>query len=119
LDLRGREHWRITARTPIRGPRWSPSGYRVAYLSGAAGTGGRLLRVVNGDGTGDRVVAAARATPPAWHPITARHVDTRAVLWRARPREIPRALAWARDGHRLLAIAPGAVTAYAGGAGRV
>ena len=134
LDLRGHEHWRITARTPIRGPRWAPSGYRVAYLSGAAGTGGRLLRVVNGDGTGDRVVAAARATPPAWHPITTRHVlahvdaagriavrdvDTRAVLWRARPREIPRALAWSRDGHRLLAIAPGAVTAYGGGSGRV
>ena len=134
LDLGGHEHWRILARTPIRAPRWAPSGFRVAYLAGAAGTGGRLLRVVNGDGTGDRPLAAARATPPAWRPgparnvvahvdaagrIAVRDVDTRAILWRARPREIPRSLAWSRDGHRLLAIGPAAVTAYAGGSGRV
>jgi hypothetical protein len=134
VDLRGRPRWRITARGPIRAPRWAPSGFRVAYLSGEAGSGGRLLRVVNGDGTGDRAIAAARATPPAWHPGTVRHVlahvdaagriavrdvDTGAVLWRARPREIPRRLAWSRDGHRLLAIGPAAVTAYAGGSGRV
>jgi hypothetical protein len=134
VDLGGHRHWRLTGRTPIRAPRWAPSGFRVAYLSGAAATGGRLLRVVNGDGTGDRALAAARATPPAWRPgparnvlahvdaagrIAVRDVDTRAILWRARPREIPRMLTWSRDGHRLLAIAPGAVTAYAGGSGRL
>jgi hypothetical protein len=105
----------------------------VAYLAGTPGRGGRILRVVDGDGTGDHAVAAAGAAAPAWHPGTVRHVlayadvagrvvvrdvDAGRLLWRARPSETPRALTWSHDGHRLLAVSRREVTAYAGGSGR-
>ena len=69
LDPRtGKVHWSITAAAPVRGARWSleptvPPCCRVAYLT--AGT----LRIVAGDGSGDRELA--RADPraaPAWRP---------------------------------------------------
>jgi hypothetical protein len=44
-------------------PRWSPSGFRIAYRAG------RTLRVVAGDGTGDTLVAKNVAyLPPVWSP---------------------------------------------------
>lgn len=59
----GDVRWSITADGPVSEPRWSPSGVRVAYLAG------RSLRVVAGDGSPDRPLAA-RAAPvaPAWMP---------------------------------------------------
>jgi hypothetical protein len=63
VDPRGNVRWTI-ARPRVSDPRWySPSGYRVAYLS--AGT----LRVIAGDGTGDRLLATHVApVAPAWRP---------------------------------------------------
>src|SRR5206468_4648201 len=55
VDLHGRRHWSLAARAPVHGPRWSPDGFRIAYLSG------RAVRVVAGDGTADRLVAPGRA----------------------------------------------------------
>jgi hypothetical protein len=133
VDLHGRRRWHVAHRRVIRAPSWAPSGFRVAYLTGVPGDGGRMLRIVAGDGTGDRFLASAGPTPPAWHPgtatnvlayvdvagrITVRDADTRAVLWRARPREVPRTLSWSHDGHRLIAVGAGAVTSYAGRSGR-
>ena len=66
VDPRGNVRWAI-ARPDVSDPRWfSPTGYRVAYLS--AGT----LRVIAGDGTDDRLLAArvARRRARRGGPIT-------------------------------------------------
>jgi hypothetical protein len=63
LDPEGEVRWSVTAPAEVSDPRWAPSGFRVAYLSGGD------LRVVAGDGTGDRVVARDVApVAPAWRP---------------------------------------------------
>jgi hypothetical protein len=108
----GAERWRVTAPEPIRAARWSlEPGFRVAYLT----TGGEL-RVVAGDGTGDRPFARAGAAIPAWRPggghvlayvspsgrVEVRDVDTGALI--ASPRvAVPRAraLSWSPSGRRL------------------
>jgi RNA polymerase sigma-70 factor, ECF subfamily len=126
VDLRGQRRWHVAARREISAPAWSPSGFRVAYLAGRPGAGGRTLRVVAGDGTADRVVAAAGPTPPAWRPgarhvlahadvagrLVVRDLDGGAVLWRVRAAHTPKALAWTPDGRRLLALDATGVTTY-------
>jgi len=75
LEPDGTLRWSITAPQRIAVPRWSPSGERIAYRSGFD------LRVVAGDGTGDRLLAGSTAAgtpadarispayvPPAWSP---------------------------------------------------
>jgi hypothetical protein len=55
--------WSIPSDRLVTHPSWSSSGIKVAYLSG------RSLRVVAGDGTGDRMLAR-RVAPvtPEWRP---------------------------------------------------
>ena len=76
LDLRGRVRWSLLAPRPVTGALWSPSGFRVAYRSG------QDLRVVAGDGTGDRLLdrrhvpadgVAARPRARARLPLRAPH----------------------------------------------
>lgn len=63
VDPLGEVRWSVTQRRRIASPTWSPSGFRVAYLSGDS------VRVVAGDGTEDRLVdAGAAATAPVWKP---------------------------------------------------
>jgi hypothetical protein len=64
VDPLGQVRWTVTAAGPVRDPRWSPSGYRIAYRSG------KDLRVVAADGTDDHLVARD-VTPvaPAWRPV--------------------------------------------------
>jgi hypothetical protein len=93
---------------------WSYEGYRVAYLSGPS------LRVVNGNATGDRLIARRISVTPvpalAWRPgthelayVNSRNrlvlldVDRNAVLWR-RPVAGVERLLWSPDGRRLLAV---------------
>lgn len=114
VDPRGNIRWTIERPRRISGARWSPDGFRVAYLSGSS------LRVVAGDSTGDtelrrRVFPA----PPAWRPaanhelafatvdgrVALVHTDTGAVRWRSEPGvEPPRQLTWSEDGRRLLVL---------------
>ncbi len=62
-DRDGTTRWSL-ARPAINRVAWSPGdGYRVAYRSG------RELRIVAGDGSGDRLLAARSApVTPAWQP---------------------------------------------------
>ena len=64
VDPAGAVQWTISAQAPVRDPRWSTSGYRIAYR-----TGGDLW-VVAGDGTGAaRVARDVAPVAPAWRPI--------------------------------------------------
>lgn len=112
LEPNGRVRWKLTRGRPIGGPQWSYEGYRIAYLTGPA------LRVVNGDGTGDRLVTPnaggsgliALAWRPGTHELAYNNahnqlvlldIDRRRVLWR-RPSTGVEQLLWSDDGQRLL-----------------
>jgi hypothetical protein len=126
----GRVHWSL-ARPHVSRPRWSPSGFRVAYLSG------RTVRVVAGDGTGDRKIGAGVAAE--WRPdpkggvavvggqkvyagqnvlavaapdgrVRALDVDTRQTMWTG-PRVAGgiRTMSWSTDSGRLLVATARAV----------
>jgi hypothetical protein len=115
LEPNGRVHWKLARARPIGGPQWSYEGYRIAYLAGPA------LRIVNGDGTGDRLLnanAVGTGLPAfAWRPgthqlayknahneIVLQDVDDGRVLWHRQTKGVERIL-WSDDGQRLLVAA--------------
>ncbi len=112
LEPNGRVHWTLARAQPIGGPQWSYEGFRIAYFAGPA------LRVVNGDGTGDRLInpnavgsgLAALAWRPGTHELAYKNarnllvlldVDRNRVLWQRKTDGIER-LMWSADGQRLL-----------------
>jgi len=112
LEPNGSVHWKLARTHPVGAPQWSYEGYRIAYLDGHA------LRIVNGNGTGDRLLApnAVGAGLPAyaWRPGTHElaykngrnelllvDVDRSRVLWRRATKGIEQLL-WSDDGRRLL-----------------
>jgi hypothetical protein len=114
IEPPGEIRWSLARPQLLEAPRWAPSGYRIAYRAG------RTLRVVAGDGTGDRLLApeVQPVAAPAWRPGS-RHVlayadglgvvrvvdaDTRVELWRTRAVRSPVHLEWSRDGRRLLVV---------------
>lgn len=118
LEPDGDKRWSL-ARPNVRLPAWggTRSDTRIAYLSGST------LRVVAGDGTGDRVVAT-RAAPvaPVWlprapHALTYATRDGRLIttslqtgreLWRTSRGARVERLQWSTDGRRLLVLRAGA-----------
>jgi hypothetical protein len=115
LDPRGRPRWSLARPARVWRARWSPDGFRIAYLSG------RNLRVVAGDGTGDASLATGVGiAPPAWRPgaghqlafvdragrVRVVETDSRALIWRSAEGTVPTQLAWSADGRLLLAVAP-------------
>ena len=112
-NAKGAVRWSIERSGAVHGARWSPDGFRVAYLNG------RELRVVVGDGTGDAVVRQqVGTTPPEWRPqaghelafatvdgrIELVETDSAKTLWRTVSREPPIQLVWSEDGERLLVL---------------
>lgn len=112
LEPDGEVRWKL-ARVGARFPRWggSRTDTRIAYLAG------NVLRVVPGDGTGDRALARdVTAVAPAWRPgtrhvlayadadgrVVAVDVDTGRRVWRTRPGGRVSQLEWSTDGRRLL-----------------
>lgn len=125
VDPRGDIQWAIT-RPRVSDPRWySPSGYRVAYLSGTT------VRVIAGDGTSDHLLAGEVGdVAPAWRPgqalgpyelayatdrhqIAVRDADAGRVLWTASLPTRPLELTWSGDGRRLLVVTSRDVRTYA------
>jgi WD40 repeat protein len=121
VDPEGTLKWTLVRRG-VHDPAWSTRlGFAVAYLQG------RTLRVVDGTGSAatDRPVrTGAAAVRPAWRPHSDRvltyatgggmietvDVITRRGLWKAQVSQAPLALAWSRDGRRLVALSSRSVT---------
>ena len=124
VDPHGMVRWSLARSGVIRLPRWAPDGYRIAYLDGAT------LRIVAGDGTGDRSFAADVArVAPAWRPSathehvlafsTARRelelyaVDGNEVVARHRLPAVVLQLLWSSDGDRLVVLSAHAIAVFA------
>jgi hypothetical protein len=123
LDPKGGVRWTLARRAP-RFPAWAGThtDTRIAYLSR-----GRL-RIVAGDGTGDRSVAPASLVAPVWKPGRGRmlayasgrsavvyDVDRASVVFRTPAVLEPvRKLAWSADGKALLVFSPHATRVYRG-----
>jgi hypothetical protein len=112
LDVEHGVRWTLARRDPVW-PRWegTRTDTRIAYMT----AGG--LRVVGGDGAGDKLLDRyAGDVAPAWDPgrlhtiayysggaIVLRQADSGDILWRAPIDVIPSALQWSQDG-RFLAV---------------
>ncbi len=110
LQPDGTVRWTL-ARPDVRFARWggSKTDTRIAYLSRDE------LRVVAGDGNGDRAIGPAMPVAPTWRPggghllpyvdrsnrVVTRDVTTGRIVWRARGMGAPAALEWSSDGRRL------------------
>jgi len=105
--------WTLSHRTALSQPRWSPSGFRIAYRSG------ETLRVVAGDGTSDKLLAQeAGEAAPSWRPgsthvlafadgqsgINVVNTDSGSGTFVTHLAAPARELAWSSDGTRLLVL---------------
>lgn len=123
VDPHGTVAWTITRPGTLSLPRWAPDGYRIAYLDDST------LRIVVGNGSGDRPFAAAVApVAPVWQPsLTHQHVlafiskhgqlklydvDTNKPLARRRLPLHPLQLLWSSDGQRLVALSAHTISIF-------
>jgi hypothetical protein len=122
LEPNGDVHWSV-GRAGLASPRWSREGTgdeRVAYLARAT------LRVIGGDGRGDRALARRIGrVAPAWRPrthvlayvdgggkVVVRNADTGAVQWASAAQQRPSELEWSDDGRYLLARGLSSITVF-------
>jgi hypothetical protein len=125
LEPDGDVRWTVSRPQAVADARWLPgTGFRIAYRVGGG------LRVVGGNGEGDRLVAE-RVAPvaPAWRPGEERlltyvdgsgriHLvgtDDRRERWRTGPAQPARGLEWSNDGKWLLAWSPNLIRLYGAG----
>ncbi len=119
LEPNGDVRWTL-ARPGVSSPRWAgtEANTRIAYVDNSG------LRIVAGDGTGDRLVVPGFRGPLAWRPgnrfvlsyATPRElrtvdVETGKALWRAPVRGVT-ALDWSANGRRLVAMSRRALRVY-------
>jgi len=122
----GDVRWSLARPEPVSWPRWAPSGFRIAYKSG------RSLRVVIGNGRGDRLLARGvdeGAPALAWAPavnvnllayadragrVRVIDIDARRERWSSPPGGRTIELAWSPDGTRLVAIGPRRLRVFQG-----
>jgi hypothetical protein len=125
LEPDGDVRWTVSRPQAVADPRWLPgTGFRIAYRAGGG------LRVVGGNGEGDRLVAEHVApVAPAWRPGEERlltyvdgsgriHLvgtDDRRERWRTGPSQPARGLEWSNDGKWLLAWSPNLIRLYGAG----
>ena len=121
LEPNGDVRWTL-ARAGVRSPRWAgtETDTEIAYVDRTG------IRVVAGDGTGDKLLTAGARDPIAWRPgagfvlayttsRTVRVVDgeTGQALWKAsRPPGRVTAVEWSSDGRRLLVLTPHHLRVY-------
>ncbi|HJS48894.1 MAG TPA: hypothetical protein VJ745_01110 [Gaiellaceae bacterium] len=121
LEPNGDVRWTL-ARAGVTSPRWAgtETDTRIAYVDRTG------IRMVAGDGTGDRLVKAGARQPIAWRPgagfvlayTTSRTVrvidgETGRVLWQAsRPPGQATVVEWSSDGRRLLVLSPQHLRVY-------
>jgi dipeptidyl aminopeptidase/acylaminoacyl peptidase len=123
LNLAGVRQWELTAPEEISSARWSPDGYRIAFLAGAA------LHVVAADSSGEHTLSNAVAPiPPTWQPRTGGShrltlvtsagaieqidADTDTPIWSAHPGEPARRLLWSPRGDLLLVLGTHELSEY-------
>lgn len=115
LDPSGTTEWTLAGAGQVLAARWSPDGYRIAYVAGPS------LWIVAGDGSARHLVRA-RVAPvvPAWEPgagtahrlalvdgddqIELLDADSGARLWRTTAAPGAGQLLWSPDGSRLLVV---------------
>jgi hypothetical protein len=121
LETDGKVRWTL-ARPGVRSPRWTGTATdtRIAYVDRTG------LRVVAGDGTGDRLLVPGFRGRLAWRPgssfvlATATTREIRAIdattgrtLWRVRRSgATPTEIAWSDDGRRLAVVSPRPLTLH-------
>lgn len=124
----GDPRWSVTRPQMVAQARWAPGRFRVAYRAGDT------LRIVDGNGTDDRLLARGVApVAPAWRPQAEENVlaytdakgrvhvvdvDRRTELWRTDPARGVRRLIWSPTGRRLLVLASGSRQTLYGGNGK-
>lgn len=123
LDPHGSARWSLARPGLVSLPRWAPDGFRIAYLEGPK------LRIVAGDGTGDRFFADGVAhIAPAWRPsLSHEHVvafassngelelyavDNNEPYARHQLPARPRQLLWSADGQRLVALSADTISIF-------
>jgi hypothetical protein len=121
LDPKGNVHWTLARPSP-RFPAWAGTRIdtRIAYISRDR------VRVVAGDGTGDRALGPAALVAPSWRPGPGRvlayaptsrsvavvGVDSGTTLLRVTSSEAIRKLEWSDNGRLLLVFTPHSTRVY-------
>ena len=120
LEPDGDVRWTL-ARPGVRSPRWAgtETDTRIAYVDRTG------VRVVAGDGTGDRLLVRGVRGPIAWRSgppfvlayASGRRVhvvdaDTGRTIWREASRGAVTTLGWSSDGRRLMAMSARGVVVY-------
>ena len=122
LEPDGDVRWTL-ARRDVTSPRWAgtQTDTRIAYVDRSG------IRLVAGDGTGDRLLVPSVRGRLAWRPgtglvlayassreVRVLDVDTGRTLWRTQRRSAAplTTVEWSSDGQRLLVLSPDALAVY-------